>query len=229
MLLVYPFYAIFFVAICKIAKIRPGVILSILILALPWSGFLGSKVASSYYCDNLDNFITPIEKGKTFYIEGSVMSYGWINENELYPYTKRSSALVENYFPIIGVKKDTGIDILDIAKLDSDSDFFKDGKNLDKKYVYRLKSHKNLDYKFDYNITTMEIKFPKIVTNFISGFYLAVIDNKTGQVVAKRPVIKSIYDYPFLNTGTDEFWFQSKEVCGIDDLFYEKLFNTTKE
>ncbi len=229
MILVYPLYLLFFIVIFRLLKIKPKFTVSMLILFLPWSGFFGSKIAAGYYCGNLDHFIIPVKKGKIFYLDDSIMSYGWINENKLYPYIKKSSWLVEDYFPVIGVKKDTGVDILDIVELDSDSEFFKDGIGLDKKYEYRLKNHENLDYKFDYNITTMEIKFPKIVTNFISGFYLAVIDNKTGQAIAKRPVIKSIYDYPFLNTGTGEFWFQSREACGVNDLFYEKLFNTIKE
>ena len=71
MILVYPFYLLFFIVIFKILKIKPKFIVSILILILPWSGFLGSKIITNYYCkykadkEKVDIYIKNIQKRPT--------------------------------------------------------------------------------------------------------------------------------------------------------------------
>lgn len=52
MILVYPLYLLFFIVIFKILKIKPNLLVSLLILFLPWSSFLVSKMITGYYCSN---------------------------------------------------------------------------------------------------------------------------------------------------------------------------------
>lgn len=77
MILFYPFYLLFFITIFKLLKIKPSLLVSVLILLLPWIGFFASKITIGYYCNNkiskekVNIYIKNIQKRnlETHYIE----------------------------------------------------------------------------------------------------------------------------------------------------------------
>ena len=139
MILVYPFYLLFFIVIFKILKIKPKFIVSILILILPWSGFLGSKIITNYYC----NYKADNEK-------------------------------VDIY-------------IKNIQK-----------RNLETNYIEK----------------TINIEFPIFLRYFVKGEEVQIFNEK-GELIYSITKIIDPYNYPFMNTGTGEMFFQDKKICEI--------------